>query len=128
MAKPEIIIYTTPTCPWCQLAKEFMEDNKIAFKERDISSDDKARAEMVGKSKQMGVPVLDVGGKIIVGFDAEAIQKAVGNQVAYIKNVASQSYYPGIVEKRLIIGKSIYFNYDPAATPGVWQNTLEYLR
>ncbi len=54
--------------------------------------------------------------------------KPTGNQIAYIKNVVTPSYYPAIVEKRLIIGKSIYFNYDPATTPGVWQNTLEYLR
>ncbi|MAG22436.1 MAG: hypothetical protein CL943_04005 [Candidatus Diapherotrites archaeon] len=54
--------------------------------------------------------------------------KPTGNQVAYIKNEVTQSYYPAIVEKRLIMGKSLYFNYDPALTPGIWQNTLEYLR
>ena len=54
--------------------------------------------------------------------------KPTGKQVAYIKNAREPSYYPGIVEKRLIVGKSIYFNYDPAFTPGIWQNTLEYLR
>jgi len=54
--------------------------------------------------------------------------KPTDNQVAFIKNIATPSYYPAIVEKRLIIGKSIYFNYDPAMTPGIWQNTLEYLR
>ena len=54
--------------------------------------------------------------------------KPTGNQVAYIKNVVTPSYYPAIVENRLILGKSIYFNYDPALTPGIWQNTLEYLR
>ncbi len=54
--------------------------------------------------------------------------KPTGNQVAYIKHIADASNYPGIVEKTLLIGKSIYFNYDPAITPGIWQNTLEYLR
>ena len=54
--------------------------------------------------------------------------KPHGNEIAYIKSVAFPTYFPGIVESRLIIGKSIYFNYDPALTPGVWQNTMEYLR
>jgi len=60
----------------------------------------------------------------ILTFDV----KATGNIVAYIKNIATAAYYPGIVEKRLLIGKVIYFNYDPAMTPGIWSNTLEYLR
>ncbi len=60
----------------------------------------------------------------ILTFDV----KPNGNQVAYIKHIATASNYPGIVEKNLLIGKSIYFNYDPAITPGIWQNTLEYLR
>ncbi len=54
--------------------------------------------------------------------------KPTGNQVAYIKHIATASHFPAIVEKNLLIGKSIYFNYDPAMTPGIWQNTLEYLR
>jgi len=60
----------------------------------------------------------------IITFDV----KPQGNQVAYLKNVVTPSYYPAIVEKRLVIGKSIYFNYDPSLTPGIWENTLEYLR
>ncbi len=51
-----------------------------------------------------------------------------GNEVAYIKDLYSTKYYPGIVEKRLILGKVIYFNYDPGKTPGIFQNTLKYLR
>jgi len=54
--------------------------------------------------------------------------KPVGNQIAYINNAEGTKNYPGIVEKNLLIGKMIYFNYDPAITPGIWQNTLEYLR
>lgn len=54
--------------------------------------------------------------------------KPTGEEIAYIKNVVTPSSYPAIVEKRLLIGKSIYFNYDPGFTPGIWQNTLEYLR
>ncbi len=51
-----------------------------------------------------------------------------GEQVAYIKHVATASNFPAIVEKKFLVGKVIYFNYDPAMTPGIWQNTLEYLR
>ena len=60
----------------------------------------------------------------ILTFDV----KPTGQQVAYIKHIATASNYPAIVEQKLLIGKSIYFNYDPAMTPGIWQNTLEYLR
>ena len=54
--------------------------------------------------------------------------KPTGNQIAFIRHAVTTSFFPAIVEKRLIIGKSIYFNYDPALTPGIWQNTLEYMR
>jgi len=60
----------------------------------------------------------------LITFDV----KPTGTQVAYIKHIATASHYPGIVEKKLLVGKVIYFNYDPAITPGIWQNTLEYLR
>ena len=70
-------IYTTPTCPWCKKAKEFFKQKKIKFAELDVSSNEKARDEMVKKSKQMGVPVLDIDGKIIIGFDQAAIEKAL---------------------------------------------------
>ncbi|MEK6872403.1 MAG: glutaredoxin family protein [Nanoarchaeota archaeon] len=70
-------IYTTPTCIYCKTAKEFMKENKINFKEIDVSKNQKAAREMIEKSGQMGVPVLDVNGKIIVGFNQEAIEKAL---------------------------------------------------
>ena len=72
-----IKIYTTPTCPWCKKAKEFLKQKKITYTELDVSSNEKARDEMVKKSKQMGVPVLDVDGKIIIGFDQAAIEKSL---------------------------------------------------
>jgi len=54
--------------------------------------------------------------------------KPVGDKIAFIEGVTATPYYPAIVEKKMVIGKLIYFNYDPAMTPGIWQNTLEYLR
>lgn len=68
-------IYTTPTCPWCKKAKEFLKKKKISFTELNVTTDEKARDEMIKKSKQMGVPVLDIDGKIVVGFDQPEIEK-----------------------------------------------------
>tara|TARA_Y100000031_G_C8031700_1_gene297431 strand:+ start:124 stop:360 length:237 start_codon:yes stop_codon:yes gene_type:complete len=73
----KVKIYTTPTCPWCKKAKEFMKEKKISFKEIDVASDEKGRKEMIDKSGQMGVPVLEINGEILVGYDPDAIEKAV---------------------------------------------------
>ena len=70
-------IYSTPSCPWCKKVKEFLKANKIKFKDIDVGSDQKAAQEMIKKSGQQGVPVLDINGEIIVGFDEEKIKKAL---------------------------------------------------
>ena len=75
--KPKVIIYSTPTCPYCQASKEFLKENKIEYKEIDVSKDQAAAQEMIEKSGQMGVPVIDIDGTIIVGYDKEAIKKAL---------------------------------------------------
>lgn len=77
MAK-SVKIYSTPTCPYCVKAKQYLTENNIPFENFDVSSDDAKREEMIKKSGQMGVPVLDVGGEIIIGFDKEAIKRALG--------------------------------------------------
>ncbi|MFH1509046.1 MAG: glutaredoxin domain-containing protein [bacterium] len=64
-----VIIYTTPTCGYCKLAKEFFKDNSVEYEEKDVATDREAAEEMVKKSGQMGVPVIDVNGELIVGFD-----------------------------------------------------------
>ena len=77
--KPELVkIYTTPTCPWCKKTKEFFKANKVKYREIDVASDSKARAESFEKSGQMGVPVIDINGEIIVGYDVGAFKKALG--------------------------------------------------
>ena len=73
----EVKIYTTPTCPWCKKTKVFLKNNKVSFKEIDVSSDEAASKEMIAKSGQMGVPVVDIEGKIITGFDEEGLKKAL---------------------------------------------------
>ena len=75
MAK--VKLYTTSTCPYCDMAKEYMKENKIKYQEINVESDQKAAKEMVEKSGQMGVPVLDIDGKIIVGFNKEEIENAL---------------------------------------------------
>ena len=70
-------IYTTPSCPWCEKTKEFLKEKKVKFKENDVSNNEKARAEMTEKSGQMGVPVLDINGKIIVGYNPKEIERAL---------------------------------------------------
>ncbi|MBW2973763.1 glutaredoxin family protein [Candidatus Woesearchaeota archaeon] len=75
--KSKVLVYSTPTCPYCKKAKAFLKERKIAFKDHDVSTDDEARKEMIKKSDQMGVPVLDINGTIIVGFDEDAMKKAL---------------------------------------------------
>lgn len=72
-----ITIYSTPTCHFCHLAKEYMSAHNIAFTEHNVATDLEKRKEMVDKSGQMGVPVIDVGGKIIVGFDEAEFEEAL---------------------------------------------------
>ncbi|MDI6721518.1 MAG: Uxx-star family glutaredoxin-like (seleno)protein [Candidatus Aenigmarchaeota archaeon] len=73
-----VTIYTTSTCHFCKLAKEFFQQNSVKYKEINVEDDEKAAEEMIEKSGQMGVPVIDIDGKIIVGFDRSAIKKALG--------------------------------------------------
>jgi len=73
----KVKVYTTPTCPWCKKTKEFLKEKNIAFQNFDVSSNEKAREEMFEKSGQSGVPVIEIGDKIIVGFNPEAIEKAL---------------------------------------------------
>ncbi|MFH1393042.1 MAG: glutaredoxin domain-containing protein [Patescibacteria group bacterium] len=69
----KIIIYTTAGCAYCKMAKEFFERNNISYEEKDVS-DDIARQEMIEKSNQLKVPVIDIDGRIIIGFDEEELQ------------------------------------------------------
>jgi len=71
-------IYTTSICPYCHMAKEYLEKNKIKFQDINVEEDEAAAREMIQKSHQMGVPVLDINGTIIVGFDKAGIDKALG--------------------------------------------------
>ncbi|MBI2065131.1 MAG: glutaredoxin family protein [Candidatus Yanofskybacteria bacterium] len=68
-------IYSTPTCPWCKKAKAYLDEKGVAFENFNVAEDMKAQEEMIKISGQMGVPVLDIGGKIVVGFDKGKIDE-----------------------------------------------------
>ena len=68
-------VYSTPTCPWCTLAKRYLSSKNIPFEDIDVSRDRNAAMEMIQKSGQRGVPVLDINGTIVVGFDQAAIDR-----------------------------------------------------
>lgn len=74
-----IKIYSTPTCPYCEMAKEYFRKNNVAYENVYVLADQNARQEMFQKSHQMGVPVIDIDGDIIVGFDRSSLDVAIGN-------------------------------------------------
>ena len=75
MGAKEIKVYSTQTCPWCFKVKDYLKSKGVKYTEIDVSKSSEAVEELVEKSGQMGVPVLDSGGKIIIGFDRAAIDQ-----------------------------------------------------
>ena len=73
----KVKIYSTPTCPFCKRAKAFFKEHNIKYEDINVAGDEKARDEMVEKSGQMGVPVIEIEDKIIVGFDEQELKKAL---------------------------------------------------
>lgn len=75
-----IIIYSTTACPYCNMAKAYLKEKGVEFQEFDVSQNQEKGLEMVEKSGQQGVPVIDVNGKIIIGFDKAKIDEALANE------------------------------------------------
>jgi glutaredoxin 3 len=75
----KVTIYSTPTCPYCVYAKQFFAQRGVAITDIDVSVDRVAASEMVKKSGQMGVPVIDIEGNIIVGFQPEVFKKLLNS-------------------------------------------------
>ena len=73
----KVILYSTSWCPWCKRVREFLKSKKIKLTERDVEKNKKYADEVVKKSKQMGIPITDIDGKIIVGFDEEGLKKVL---------------------------------------------------
>ena len=76
MAK--VKIYTTPYCSYCKMAKEYFKTKGVEYEEYDVFADEKKRDEMVSKTGQLGVPVIDIDGKIVIGFDRPKINQYLG--------------------------------------------------
>ncbi len=76
-SKPKVTVYSTPTCPYCVMAKDFLDEHKIKYEDLDVAENEHAREEMVRISEQMGVPVITVDKKVIVGFDKVKLKKAL---------------------------------------------------
>lgn len=76
MTKP--VIYSTPSCVYCRMAKAFFIENGVEFEEKNVASDIIAQQEMIRKSGQFGVPVTDFGDEIVIGFDKKKFQEKIG--------------------------------------------------
>ena len=74
----KVTIYSTPTCHFCQMSKDFLTEKGIAYTEYDVAHDLEKRQEMIQKSGQMGVPVIFVGEEMIIGFDKERLTSTLG--------------------------------------------------
>ncbi len=70
-------VYSTPSCPWCTVAKKYLSSKNINFEDVDVSKSNEAASEMVKKSGQRGVPVIDIDGSIIVGFNQAKIDRLI---------------------------------------------------
>jgi len=73
-----VTIYTTPTCGFCKAAKAYFKENNVEYSEKDVTQDMAAQEEMMTKSGQLGVPVIDIDGTVIVGFDKPKVAQELG--------------------------------------------------
>ena len=74
----DVKIYTTSSCGYCKIVKDFLKEHNIRYTEFDIGMDAVKRNEIVERTGQMGVPVIDVNGEIVIGFDKERLSKLLG--------------------------------------------------
>ncbi|PIR69214.1 MAG: NrdH-redoxin [Candidatus Niyogibacteria bacterium CG10_big_fil_rev_8_21_14_0_10_46_36] len=74
----KVSIYTTPSCQYCKMAKAFFQEHNIQYSEYNVATDAEKRNEMIERSGQMGVPVIDVDGNLVVGFNQETLSKLLG--------------------------------------------------
>jgi len=73
-----IKVYSTPGCPWCNVAKDFFKSHNLDFEDIDVSLDEKVAQEMIKKSGQMGVPVIEIDDKIVIGFNKPVLEEILG--------------------------------------------------
>ncbi len=75
---PQVTLYTTPTCTYCKVAKKYFEENDVEYEEYDISQDMQKAERVVEMTRQTGVPVIEVDGEFIIGFDKRKLASALG--------------------------------------------------
>ncbi len=73
-----VLVFTTPTCPWCQRAKAYLRSRGVAFREIDVTRDPRAADDLVRRTGRMGVPVIEIDGRPVVGFDQVQIDRLLG--------------------------------------------------
>ena len=78
MTDKQVIVYSTPTCPWCKRTKELLDSNGIKFTDLNIADDKSARDEMIKNTHQMAVPTISVDGDYIIGYNEKAIKEKLG--------------------------------------------------
>lgn len=74
----KVTVYSTPTCHFCHVAKDFLRNNNVEFVEHNVAVDTEKRNEMLDRTGQMGVPVIDINGEIVIGFDQQRIKELLG--------------------------------------------------
>ncbi len=77
MSDHDVTIYTTPSCPYCNAAKDYFDQNDVTYTDYDVSQNREKAVEMIEKSGQRGTPVIDIDGNIVIGFNKEKIQSLV---------------------------------------------------
>jgi len=78
MENKSVKIYSTPTCMWCRATKDFLDEHKITYQDINVVTDTDAREYMFKRTGQMGVPVIEIGNDVIIGFDQERISSLLG--------------------------------------------------
>ena len=74
----QVKLYTTPTCVYCKMTKQFFKEHNVEYQEADVAKDAAAREEMIKKSGQLGVPVIDIDGQFVIGFDQAKLSELLG--------------------------------------------------
>ena len=75
-----VIVYSTPSCPWCSVVKDYLNYKEVKFKEINVAEDYEGAMEMIKKSGQRGVPVIDIDGNIVVGFNKAEIDRILAGE------------------------------------------------
>ncbi len=75
MKMKKVTVYSTPTCPWCTKVKDYLDQNNVEYESFDVSKEREKAMEMIQKSGQQGVPVIDIDGKIVVGFNQKKLDE-----------------------------------------------------